>query len=71
LDGRELEELNISWLRSQMSVVTQEAGLFDYSIEENVRMGRPDATYAEIVNACKAANAHGFVTQLPQVRPQF
>jgi len=54
--GTELQLLDIKWWRSTMGFVGQEPVLFDASIEENVKYGRPDATRAEIEEAAKLAN---------------
>ena len=67
LDGRDLRTLDVRWLRRQMGVVGQEPVLFDDTVRENVRLGRVDGaappTDEEIEEACKAANAHGFITK--------
>jgi len=60
LDGRDLRELDPSWLRSQVGVVSQEPVLFSASIEENVRYGRPGASDAEVREALRAAHAEPF-----------
>jgi ATP-binding cassette subfamily B (MDR/TAP) protein 1 len=65
LDGRDLRELNIGWLRSQIGVVSQEPVLFDCSLRENILLGNPAATEADIVAACQQANAWAFIQQLP------
>ena len=66
LDGRDLRELDPQWLRRQIGAVAQEPILFSTTIEENIRYGRPGATRAEIEDAARTANAHGFVTGFPQ-----
>jgi ABC transporter fused permease/ATP-binding protein len=65
LDGRDLRGLDPAWLRGQVGVVPQEPVLFSASIEENVRYGRPEATQAEVVLACRAAHADAFVRAFP------
>jgi ATP-binding cassette subfamily B (MDR/TAP) protein 1 len=65
LDGRDLRELNIGWLRSQIGVVSQEPVLFDCSLRENILFGNRMATEGDIVAACQKANAWGFIQQLP------
>jgi ATP-binding cassette subfamily B protein len=65
LDGRDLRDLDPAWLRAQIGVVPQEPVLFSASIEENVRYGRPGATQAEVVEACRAAHADAFVRGFP------
>ncbi len=66
LDGVDLRELDPSWLREQVGVVSQEPILFSTSIAENIRYGRPAATDAELEAAARAAHAHDFVTALPE-----
>jgi ATP-binding cassette subfamily B protein len=65
LDGRDLRELDPAWLRAQIGVVPQEPILFSASVEENVRYGRPGASHDEVVLACRAAHADGFVRAFP------
>ena len=65
LDGRDVRALNVAWVRAQMGLVSQEPVLMDASIADNVRMGLPGATTEQIVEACKAANAHDFISRLP------
>ncbi|CAF1077719.1 unnamed protein product [Didymodactylos carnosus] len=64
LDNRDIRNLNIEWLRSQIGYVGQEPILFAGSIQENIRLGKPDATNEEIQAAAKMANAHDFITKL-------
>ncbi|CAI2161842.1 17921_t:CDS:1 [Funneliformis geosporum] len=69
LDGRELRILNISWLRQQIGVVSQEPVLFDDTIFANVAYGRSDywnTTVEEVENACKLACIHDFIIELPE-----
>ncbi|CAI4223777.1 unnamed protein product [Auanema sp. JU1783] len=65
IDGRELNEYNIEYLRNQIAVVSQEPILFNCSIEENIRYGREDVTDMEMEEACRKANAHKFISSLP------
>ena len=65
LDGQDLKQINVRHLRSLIGLVSQEPILFGTTIRENVRFGRPDATDAEVEQACKDANAHGFITGFP------
>ena len=67
LDGKNLKDFNLEWLRNQIGVVNQEPVLFDITIKENIQFGKPDATDEEIVTAAKAANAHNFIMKLPDV----
>jgi ATP-binding cassette subfamily B (MDR/TAP) protein 1 len=61
LDGRNIREYNVRWLRARTGLVAQEPVLFDCSIMENVRYGRDDATDEEVMKACKDANAYDFI----------
>ncbi|CAF1474750.1 unnamed protein product, partial [Didymodactylos carnosus] len=64
LDNHDIRTLNIEWLRSQIGYVGQEPVLFSGTIEDNIRLGKPDATTEEIVEAAKMANAHDFIMKL-------
>ncbi|KAL8043974.1 hypothetical protein ABFX02_08G017500 [Erythranthe guttata] len=66
LDGVAIDKLQLKWLRSQMGLVSQEPALFATSIKENILFGKEDASMEEVIDAAKAANAHNFITQLPQ-----
>ncbi len=65
LDGHDLRDLALDWLRGQIAVVSQETYLFHSSVLENLRYGRPDATVDQVVAAAKAAQIHELITQLP------
>ena len=65
IGGHSLRDLPFAAIRSQVAVVSQDTYLFHGNIEDNIRMGRPDATHDEIVAAASAANIHGFVSSLP------
>uniref|UniRef100_A0A915IPL2 Multidrug resistance protein 1 n=1 Tax=Romanomermis culicivorax TaxID=13658 RepID=A0A915IPL2_ROMCU len=65
VDGRNIEDLNVRWLRNLIGVVSQEPILFDLTLEENIRFGKMDADFEQIVQAAKMANAHSFIAQLP------
>lgn len=65
LDGRDVRELDPSWVRAHMGLVRQEPVLFGCSIRENIAFGRPQATEDEIVAAARLANAHDFITGFP------
>ena len=60
-----MKDLNLKWLRSHIGVVSQEPVLFDTTIAENIRFGREDVTMEELKEAAKNANAHDFITGLP------
>jgi len=66
LDGLDLRDYRIADLRSQFAIVLQEPVLFSTSIAENIAYARPDATSEESVAAARAANAHEFITGLPE-----
>lgn len=66
LDGRDLKELNVEWLRGQViGLISQEPVLFATSVEENIRYGRPDATDEEVREAARAAHVDEFVSRFP------
>lgn len=64
-DGINVQDLKRKTLRSQMAFVLQESFLFEASVYENIRYGRLNATNEEIEEAAKKANAHSFITKLP------
>jgi ATP-binding cassette subfamily B (MDR/TAP) protein 1 len=66
LDGVDIRRLRLKWLRAQMGLVSQEPALFATSIRENILFGKEDATEEEIVAAAMAADAHNFISTLPQ-----
>lgn len=66
LDGHDLRTLQVKWLRDQIGMVGQEPVLFGTSILENVMMGKENATEKEVIDACIAANAHSFISGLPE-----
>eukprot|EP01053_Blabericola_migrator_P000143 Blabericola_migrator_1__142@NODE_1037_length_5638_cov_10_655717_g714_i0_p1_GENE_NODE_1037_length_5638_cov_10_655717_g714_i0NODE_1037_length_5638_cov_10_655717_g714_i0_p1_ORF_typecomplete_len1412_score372_57ABC_membrane/PF00664_23/2_6e42ABC_membrane/PF00664_23/1_3e49ABC_tran/PF00005_27/2_9e40ABC_tran/PF00005_27/8_8e36AAA_21/PF13304_6/6_7e06AAA_21/PF13304_6/5e06SMC_N/PF02463_19/18SMC_N/PF02463_19/2_2e05SMC_N/PF02463_19/51SMC_N/PF02463_19/9_6e05TniB/PF05621_11/0_0034TniB/PF05621_11/0_21TniB/PF05621 len=66
LDGRNVASYNLQYLRNQLGHVGQEPVLFDMSVRENIRAGKPDATDDEIQAAAKAANAHDFISKLDE-----
>ena len=66
LDGVDLRRLDPAELRSHLAYVPQETFLFSGSVADNLRLARPDATDAELRAAAAAADAHGFITELPQ-----
>ena len=65
IGGNNVHDLNLTWLHSHIGVVSQEPVLFDTTIAENIRFGKLDATYEEIVQAARIANAHNFISELP------
>jgi len=65
LDGHDIRDLTLKSLRHQISVVLQDVFLFHGTARENILFGRQDATADEVVQAARIANAHEFITQLP------
>ena len=66
LDGVDIKEFRLSWLRQQMGLVGQEPILFNESIRANIAYGKEGgATEAEIIAAAEAANAQEFISSLP------
>ncbi|KAK2167994.1 hypothetical protein NP493_1249g00018 [Ridgeia piscesae] len=66
VDGHDIKDINVKWLRQQIGVVSQEPVLFDGSISDNIRLGREGATQADIEEAAKMANAHNFIMMFPE-----
>lgn len=66
LDGICVEELSMDALREKISFVFQETVLFDDTVEANIRLGRPEATDAEVVRAATLAGADEFIRRLPE-----
>jgi ATP-binding cassette, subfamily B, bacterial len=65
LDGRELDGIELSSLRENVALLLQETLVLDGSVRENIAYGRPGATDEQIVTAARAADAHDFVSALP------
>lgn len=66
LDGHDIRQLNVGWLRSHIGVVGQEPVLFATTIGENIRYGHPQATQKEIEQAARLSNCHHFIMQFPK-----
>jgi ATP-binding cassette subfamily B protein len=66
LDGVDARDYKLADYRSQFAMVLQEPVLFSSTIAENIAYARPGAREAEIIAAAQAANAHGFISRLPQ-----
>jgi ATP-binding cassette subfamily B protein/subfamily B ATP-binding cassette protein MsbA len=66
LDGHDVRDLRLRQVRGNVSLVLQESFLFPFSIAENIAYGRPGASREEIMEAARAANAHEFVSRLPE-----
>lgn len=65
LDGHDVTKIRRHDLRHLVTVVQQESFLFNLSIRENIRLGRPNASDEDVISAAKAANADKFIEQLP------
>src|SRR5215813_1893926 len=65
IDDQDIADVALTSLRHNMAVVFQDAGLFNRSIGENIRIGRPEATDAEVEHAAKLAEAHDFIAKKP------
>ncbi|NNL77624.1 MAG: ABC transporter ATP-binding protein [Desulfobacterales bacterium] len=65
VDGYNLRKIKLNSLRRQVAVVLQDSFLFNNTVAENMLYGKPDATEDELVAAARAANAHDFITNLP------
>lgn len=65
LDGHDVRDVTLESLRSQIGVVFEESFLFSESVRDNIAYGRPDATDEEVYAAARAAEADGFIRELP------
>lgn len=66
VDGYDLRRVTLNSLRDQIGIVLQETTLFATTLRENIAFGRPEATEAEIIAAAQAAQAHDFISRMPQ-----
>ena len=66
LDGVDFRRLELRWLRQQIGLVEQEPTLFDRSLEDNIKYGRPAATFDDVRRAARLANAESFLLALPE-----
>ena len=64
IDGQNIKNLKLTDFRQLLGMVTQESVLFNDSVYNNILMGNPDATEAQVMEAAKIANAHEFISQL-------
>ncbi|RNF25640.1 ATP-binding cassette, sub-family B (MDR/TAP), member 1 [Trypanosoma conorhini] len=67
VDGTDMRKLSLRQWRDQIGVVSQEPNLFAGTMMENVRVGKPDATEEEVIEACKHANIHDTIMSLPDM----
>lgn len=65
LDGHDIKDLDLKWLRQQIGLVNQEPALFATSIRENILYGKDDATIDEIAQSAKLSEAINFIKHLP------
>ena len=66
IDGTDLRDASFASVRSQVSVLLQESVLFAATVQENIRYGRLDASLDEVQDAARRANAHDFISALPE-----
>jgi ABC-type multidrug transport system fused ATPase/permease subunit len=66
LDGVDIADLKLNSLREHISIVLQEPFMFPMTIAENIAFGNPESSFEEIVEAAKAAQAHSFISKLPE-----
>eukprot|EP00054_Salpingoeca_dolichothecata_P020503 m.129396 g.129396 ORF g.129396 m.129396 type:complete len:1316 (+) comp23639_c0_seq1:107-4054(+) len=66
VDGVNVKDLNVQWLRNSLGLVNQTPTLFPVSVFENIAMGKDNATKEEVEAAAKMANAHNFITSFPE-----
>ena len=66
VDGRDVRDLNKETLRGQIGIALQESVLFSGTIMDNIRYGKPEASDEEVLAAAQAAQAHEFISQLPE-----
>jgi glucan exporter ATP-binding protein len=66
IDGQDLRDVTLDSLRDAVGVVFQESLLFNRSIRDNLLVGKPNATDADLERACRAAEAHDFIMRQPQ-----
>ncbi|CAF4482796.1 unnamed protein product, partial [Rotaria sp. Silwood2] len=66
LDGVDIGQLNIQWLRSSLGLVSQEPILFNLTIAQNIAYGKENTSMEDIIDAATKANIHHFIQQLPQ-----
>ena len=65
IDGVDIRDYDVRWLRRQIGMVLQEPYLFHGTIADNIRYGNPAASEREVITAAKAANAHDFIVSFP------
>ncbi|XP_058747679.1 ABC transporter B family member 2-like [Vicia villosa] len=66
IDGKDIKEMNLNSLRKHIGLVQQEPALFATSIYKNILYGKEEASESEVIEAAKLANAHNFISALPE-----
>ncbi len=66
IDGHDIRQVTLNSLRDQIGIVLQETTLFATSVRENIAFGRPGASEEGIIKAAQAAQAHDFISEMPQ-----
>lgn len=66
IDGNDIKRLNLRSLRKKIGLVQQEPALFATTIYDNIKYGKEDASEIEVMKAARAANAHSFVSRMPE-----
>ena len=66
IDGHNIKNIEIDTLRKNIAIVSQEIFIFRGTVAENIRYAKPDATMEEIIAAAAAANAHDFISNMPE-----
>jgi len=66
IDGTDVRDLTQNSLRGNIGIVTQQTILFDDTVRNNIAYGRPDLTLERVMEAARAAHAHGFISAMPQ-----
>lgn len=66
IDGKDIRQLDVTGYRKQLAIVHQEVDIFNGTLIDNLLYGNPDASFEEIETACKIAQAHEFIQQLPK-----
>lgn len=65
IDGHDIREFNLAWLRSQVVVVSHDPYLFHATLEENIKYANPEASREQVMEAARAAYIHDFIVSLP------
>ena len=66
VDGIDVRQLDLSWLRKNIGIVTQDTYLFNGSLRDNLLYAKPDASEEELIEVCKKANIYDMISALPQ-----